>query len=264
MTLTLITPTFNSALTLEETLRSVACQTLQPYEHLIIDGASKDGTLDIAARYRCSVFSKPDRGIYDAMNKGVLRASGDIVGILNSDDCFAHPEVLRMVVETMMVTGADALYADLDYVSDGKVVRRWRTGKFERNSFLNGWMPPHPTFFVRREVYERYGGFNDTFKISADYEFMLRVLFLHGVSVCYLPEVTVLMKAGGVSNGSWRNRLQAHREDRLAWRLNGLKPRFYTLWWKPLRKVHQFTILARKKSASTPVEVEAVSESASV
>jgi len=242
MTLSLITPTFNSSLTLEETLRSVASQTLPPFEHLIIDGASTDGTLDIAARFNCTVFSEPDCGIYDAMNKGVLKARGDVVGILNSDDCFAHPEVLQKVVELFESTGSEALYADLDYVAGSKVVRRWRTGAFYPDAFLKGWMPPHPTFFVRREVYERYGGFNASFKISADYEFMLRMLHLHRISVCYLPEVTVLMKAGGVSNSSLRNRLRAHREDENAWQFNGLKPRFYTLWLKPLRKVHQFRL----------------------
>ncbi len=218
----------------------MAAQSTQPFEHLIIDGASKDATLDIASRFNCTVFSEPDRGIYDAMNKGVLRATGDVVGILNSDDCFAHPEVLKKVLDLMASSGSEALYADLDYVSGPKVVRRWRAGAFDKNAFLQGWMPPHPTFFVRREVYERYGRFNDSFKISADYEFMLRVLFLQGITVSYLPEVTVLMKAGGASNNSLKSRLQAHREDALAWRLNGLKPRFYTLWWKPLRKVHQF------------------------
>lgn len=223
-------------------MQSVAAQTTQPFEHLIIDGASTDGTLDIASQFNCTVFSEPDRGIYDAMNKGVLKAAGDIVGILNSDDCFAHPEVLQKVLELMASSGSEALYADLDYVSGDKVVRRWRAGSFKQDAFLHGWMPPHPTFFVRREVYERFGGFDDSFKISADYEFMLRVLYRHHISVCYLPEVTVSMKAGGASNGSWKNRLQAHREDTLAWQLNGLKPRFYTSWMKPLRKVHQFKL----------------------
>ena len=140
-------------------------------------------------------------------------------------------------------TGADVLYGDLEYVhavDTTRVVRRWKAGAYRAANFYRGWMPPHPTFFVRRHVYERYGCFNLDLRFAADYELMLRFLLRHRVSACYLPDVLVRMRVGGVSNASLRNRWRANREDRRAWELNGLKPRFYTVYWKPLSKLGQY------------------------
>jgi hypothetical protein len=147
------------------------------------------------------------------------------------------------VAELLERSGADTLYGDLEYVDGqdtGRVVRRWRGGDYRPDNFYRGWMPPHPTFFVRRSVYERFGAFNLSLRFAADYELMLRFLLRHGISVCYLPEVLVRMRTGGLSNASLRNRWRANREDRKAWELNGLRPKFYTLCWKPLSKLGQF------------------------
>lgn len=243
----IITPTFNSAGTVADTLRSVAAQNLPAYEHLIIDGGSSDQTLEIAAGFPhvTEIISEPDEGLYDAMNKGVRRAGGDVIGILNSDDFYKHEQVLQHVAALMQSSEADALYADLEYVDPirtDKVVRYWKSGAYDLGNFDLGWMPPHPTFFVRRDIYERYGVYDTNLRLSADYELMLRFLLRQRIPVSYLPEVVVRMRAGGLSNASLRNRLRANREDRRAWEMNGLRPRFYTLFLKPALKIKQFWV----------------------
>ncbi len=245
MKVTIITATFNSAGTIEDTLFSVQQQNYKNVEHIIIDGASTDKTLDLIKGFGHSgpLLSKADKGIYDAMNKGVKMATGDIVGILNSDDYYPHIGIIEKVVKTFENTKCDAIYGDLVFVDKNegkKVVRKWVAGDFNRNQFYKGWMPPHPTFFVRKEIYERYGDFNLKFKNSSDYELLLRFMFLHKIKVKYIPNVMVHMRIGGHSNRSLRNRLIAHKEDYLAWKLNGLSPRWFTLALKPIRKIKQF------------------------
>jgi len=243
--ISIITATYNSATTLRDTLQCVQEQDYPQIEHIVVDGASKDNTLEIARAFPhiSRICSEPDHGIYDAMNKGVRMAGGDVIGILNSDDFYTHPQVLSRVMAHLEQTGADILYADLEYVQPlqtDRVIRLWKAGAYRHGQFLRGWMPPHPTLFVRRELYEKYGGFNTHLRFSADYEWMLRMLHCHRVSVCYLPEVIVRMRAGGVSNASLRNRWRANQEDRLAWQLNGVQPRFYTTYIKPLSKLRQY------------------------
>ena len=247
MKFSLLTPTYNSAATLDDTLRSIQAQDYPHIEHILVDGGSTDATLAIAARYPHlqRIISEPDQGLYDAMNKGIRMATGEVIGILNSDDFYANPQVLSQVADLLQSTGADALYGDLEYVDavdTQRVVRRWKACPFQRHLFLRGWMPPHPTFFVRREVYAQFGLFNTRLRYSADYELMLRFLYHHQVPVCYLPEVLVRMRTGGVSNASLGNRLRANREDRQAWEINGLRPPFYTLYLKPVSKIMQFLI----------------------
>ena len=245
MKISIITPTFNSAATLRDTLDSIGGQDYLHVEHLIVDGGSGDDTLAIAGHYpRVSrIVSEPDEGLYDAMNKGIALATGDVIGILNSDDFYTHSKVLSRVAALFELTGADALYGDLEYVDaidNQRIVRRWKSRPYQPGLFLRGWMPPHPTFFVRRRVYEQFGAFNTLLRFSADYELILRFLYRHRVSACYLPEVMVRMRTGGHSNASLGNRIRANREDRLAWRLNGLRPAFYTLCWKPFSKLGQY------------------------
>jgi glycosyltransferase involved in cell wall biosynthesis len=242
---TIITATYNSAATIADTLVSVKTQTYPDIEHVVIDGCSKDGTLDIVKKsgHVNHVLSEPDEGIYDAMNKGIKLASGDIIGILNSDDFYPDDQVIADVVSHFEKTGCDALYADLVYIDpekNGRIIRKWKSGGFNRNNFLRGWMPPHPTFFVRRSVYERFGVFDTRLKSAADYELLLRFLYLKQVSACYLPRVTVHMRAGGMSNRSLKNRIKAHFEDYRAWSFNGIKPKWYTIVLKPMRKVLQY------------------------
>lgn len=241
----IITASYNSERTIKDTLTSVAMQDYFPIEHIIIDGRSADRTIDIVKNFSHikKIISEKDNGIYDAMNKGIKECSGDIIGILNSDDFYPNPNVISSVVEKMQAENTSALYGDLIYVSQNNIKKRLRTwiaGEFKASKFLYGWMPPHPTFFVRREMYDRWGLFNTSLRSAADYELMLRFLYKHQISVSYLHQIIVKMRAGGVSNSSIANRIRANKEDSEAWRLNGLKPRFYTSWLKPLRKVSQF------------------------
>lgn len=247
LTISIITPTYNSEGTLHDTLRSVAGQRYDAIEHLIVDGASTDKTASIVSDYQhvSRFLSESDKGLYDAMNKGLKMATGDVIGILNSDDFYAHNRVLERVAELFAEPGTMAVYGDLNYVDaidTDEVVRHWKAGEFNSNQFLYGWMPPHPSFFVRREVYDACGSFNTRFRYAADYELMLRFLFKHKYTAAYLPEVLVHMRTGGVSNSSLRNRWKANREDRMAWEVNGLKPYFFTIPLKPFRKIGQFLI----------------------
>ena len=246
MKISIITVTFNSEATIESTLLSVLEQSYPNVEYILVDGRSSDGTLNIIEKYRSRlsrVISEKDQGLYDAMNKGLSLATGDVVGILHSDDFYIHKNVLQNYADTFNETGADAVYSDLYYVDradPGKIIRKWKSGEHSNSSFKNGWMPPHPTFFVKRELYKKYGYFNLDFSSSADYELMLRFIEKHRIKLAYLPEFTVKMRMGGASNASVKNRIKANKEDRQAWKINGLKPRFYTLYLKPLRKLLQF------------------------
>ncbi len=245
MLVSIITATYNSALTLRDCLQSVAKQSYDPIEHIIIDGASKDATLDIvnAFPHIAQVHSEKDQGIYDAMNKGIAHATGDIIGILNSDDFYVDEQVVQAIVNVFENSNCDVVYADLQYVDrehTDKIIRTWKSGTMQQHSFLYGWMPPHPTVFVRRKVYEQYGAFNLALKSAADYEFMLRVLYKEKCRVAYLPKTIVKMRDGGQSNQSIQNRIRANREDKKAWALNDLHPYFFTLLLKPARKLIQY------------------------
>ena len=246
MKLSLITATYNAANTLPCCLNSVAAQRVVELEHILIDGASTDETLAVAEAYRellTHVVSEPDEGLYHAMNKGIRMATGEVVGILNADDFYPDECVLADVLNIFEDPQVHACYGDLRYVdkiNPSKTVRLWRSGKFDPKKFYWGWMPPHPTFFVRRSVYERFGLFNTSLGSSADYELMLRFLLRYRITVSYLPRVLVHMRIGGVSNANLRNRLLANRMDRMAWEVNGLSPKPWTLFMKPIRKVGQW------------------------
>lgn len=246
MKVSIITVTYNSEAHLEQTIKSVIEQTYKDIEYIIIDGDSTDNTKKIIGKYQPNItrfISEKDSGIYDALNKGLEMASGDIIGILHSDDFYEHERVIEHVVASFKQNKADALYANLYYVDAGntkKIIRKWKSGIYQPNSFKFGWMPPHPTFFVRKNVYERLGKFNLNFKTSADYELMLRFIHKHHIKLAYLNEYIVRMRVGGQSNASFNNRILANMEDRKAWEVNQLKPYFFTLWLKPLRKITQF------------------------
>lgn len=246
MKVSVITICYNSSATIEATIQSVISQDYQNIEYIIIDGASTDNTISIVNKYReniALVISEPDKGIYDAMNKGVRASSGDVIGILNSDDIYSDKNVISDIVKTFQTTKCDGVYADLVYVDredTSKVIRYWKSGKYEDGKFLKGWMPPHPTFFVKRAVYESHDIYNTSFRSAADYEFMLRVIHKYKISLAYLPRVITKMRIGGESNVTLKNRIRANKEDRRAWEINHLQPRFYTLWLKPLSKLIQF------------------------
>ncbi|MFY7900789.1 MAG: glycosyltransferase family 2 protein [Chitinophagaceae bacterium] len=245
MKVSIITATYNSEKTIIDTLNCVSKQTYLNIEHLIIDGLSKDDTISIVNKYQHNkkIVIEKDKGIYDAMNKGIENSTGEIVGILNSDDFYSSHSVIQKIVDKFKETNCDALYGDLMYVDEtdtNKIFRKWKSGSYKLNSFLYGWMPPHPTFFVRKDVYEKFGKFNLDLKSAADYEIMLRFLYKNKIKTSYLKEVLVHMRNGGQSNANLKNRIFANMEDRKAWTINGLKPYWFTLYLKPLRKVTQF------------------------
>lgn len=242
--ITIVTPSYNSAATIVDCLRSVQSQSV-PVKHLVIDGGSTDDSVKIARTVSpgAHIISEPDDGVYDAMNKGITLADTEIVGILNADDMYFSDSVLEMVLGAFRDPEVESCYGDLIYVAPhdlNRTVRYWRSGTFKRRSFYWGWMPPHPTFFVRKRVYDRLGGFNTSLGSAADYELMLRFLLKHQIRTAYIPLVLVKMRTGGISNASMGNRVKANRMDRRAWKVNGLTPYPFTLQLKPLRKVPQF------------------------
>lgn len=244
MKISIITIAFNSQETIEDTIVSVINQTYKNIEYIIIDGGSTDSTLEIINRYKDKIsliVSEPDKGIYDAMNKGIEKASGELVGILNSDDFYANNEVISNI--SNKIEDFDSIYADLVYVdreNTEKVIRYWKSGDYKPNAFLKGWMPPHPTFFLKKSIYNKFGTYNLALKSAADYELMLRMIHKEKISITYYPEVITKMRVGGQSNATLGNRLKANKEDRMAWEINNLNPKFYSLYLKPLRKINQF------------------------
>jgi len=246
MKISIITVSFNSVASIEACVLSVLNQDYQDVEYIVVDGASNDGTLDVLEKYKhrfTRFISEKDEGLYHALNKGIAMATGDVIAILHSDDFYTSSTVLSQYAKVFEKEKCDAVHSDLYYVDaidTNKIVRKWKSGVYTPGAFLNGWMPPHPTFFVKREVYQRLGNFNLEFKTAADYELMLRFIHKHNIALSYLPVYTVKMRTGGQSNSSLGNRINANLEDRRAWQVNGLKPRFYTLYLKPFRKVLQF------------------------
>jgi glycosyltransferase involved in cell wall biosynthesis len=244
--ISIITVTYNSAATLEETILSVINQSYKNIEYIIVDGISTDNTLQIIDKYKSSIskiISEKDQGLYDALNKGIDMATGDVIGILHSDDFYIDRNVIQKYADTFANDNCDAVYSDLYYVdknNTGKIIRKWKSGTYRHGAFINGWMPPHPTFFAKQVVYQTFGNFDLQFKSAADYELMLRFIHRHHIRLSYLPEFTIKMRVGGKSNVTVQNRVNANLEDRKAWQINGLKPRFYTLYLKPLRKLLQF------------------------
>jgi glycosyltransferase len=242
----IITVCYNSAATIENTLQSVILQDYQDIEYIIVDGLSKDTTLQIIEKYRDKVsklISGKDEGIYDAINKGIALATGDVIAILHADDFYTDAHIISEVVKTFNEKKCDTLYGDLQYVDredTSKIKRNWLSGEYSKEKFLKGWMPPHPSFFVRRSCYDKHGTYNTNLRSAADYELMLRLLYKHNCSTAYLPKVLVKMRIGGKSNQSLINRIRANREDKKAWEINGLTPGIFTFIRKPLSKVGQF------------------------
>ena len=244
--ISLITVCFNNESTISDTLDSVISQKYENLEYIIVDGGSTDATLEIIKSKELpwfKVVSEKDDGIYDALNKGIDLSTGEIVGMLHADDVFADNTVLSLISNKFQESGCEALYGNLLYVDRknlNKVHRKWISGGYRTNSFKWGWMPPHPTFYVKRELYEKYGKFNLDLRSAADYELMLRFIHKNGVSLEYLNHIMIKMRVGGTSNASLTNRLLANNEDQKAWEINGIKPYWFTRYLKPIRKIFQF------------------------
>ncbi|MEO7337246.1 MAG: glycosyltransferase family 2 protein, partial [Caldimonas sp.] len=214
-------------------------------EHWVIDGGSTDGSLDLIEAHRARLagfVSEPDGGIYDALNKGIARSTGDAVGFLHADDLYADDDVLARIAAAFDDPAVDAIYGDLTYVDrtdTTKVIRYWKAGAATREKLLRGWMPPHPTFYVRREVYDRLGGFDTRYRIAADYDCVVRFLFAGGVRAAYIPQLLVQMRVGGISNRSFRTMLRKSHEDLDIMRRHGLG-NVHTLLRKNFGKLAQF------------------------
>lgn len=246
--ISLITVTFNSAATLRDTIKSVLTQSYPNIEYILVDGVSKDGTVDIIKEYepkfngRMRWISEPDKGLYDAMNKGFRMATGDVIGIINSDDLLAEPDAVEKVMRCFDENpDVDAVYANLYYVAQNdtsKIVRHWISGK--QRPFRYGWHPAHPTFYVKREVYQRYGLFDLEFKFAADFELMLRLIEKEHIKLFYLPEPLVRMRLGGTTSKNLTNIKKGNIECIKAFRKNGLKvSRLYPLF-RLLPKLRQY------------------------
>lgn len=244
--ISIITVSFNSAKTIKETIESILIQDYNNIEYIIIDGGSSDETIDIVKSYseKISYFiSEKDNGIYDAMNKGIKAATGDIVGILNSDDFYPNSFVLSNVAKSFKKYNCDAVYGDLVYVKEKdttQIKRYWQAGNYNTSKIKNGWMLPHPTFFVKKVMYDRYGLYNTDLKSAADYEMILKLLYKENISVQYIPMILVKMRMGGASNSTFLNRIRANKEDGLAWTKNQLNKPMFVRIKKPLQKAIQF------------------------
>jgi glycosyltransferase len=246
MQISVITSVFNNKEFIEDCIKSVLKQNYKNIEYIIVDGGSTDGTIDAIKKYEDKISkwtSEPDKGIYDALNKGIKLATGDIIGFLHADDFYAHNKVLEIVVSHMIKRNVDSCYGDLFYVdkyNPNKVVRHWKSNTYREGLFKRGWMPPHPTFFVKKELYDMFGYFNTEFKIAADYELMLRFLEKHKISTYYIPEVLIKMRIGGMSNRNIKNIFIKSCEDYKAWKVNNLHGGISTILLKNLSKIPQF------------------------
>ena len=245
-TISIITVVYNGEDFIEDAIKSVLNQTYKNIEYIIIDGKSTDNTLNIVKKHEdkiSKIISEKDNGLYDAMNKGIKLATGDIIGIINSDDFFSYKNLFEDIINTFSRDDVDIVYSDLVYVdpkNTDKTIRYWKSKK--QKPFKTGWHPPHPTMFVKKSFYEKYGYFDTDFKIAADYELMLRFIEKHEAKLFYLPKTVVKMRIGGVSNKNIKNIIYANKEVLKAWKKNGLKIPFSIFFLKPIKKIKQFII----------------------
>ncbi len=238
MKISIITATYNSASTLRDTIESVLAQTYTDIEYIVVDGASTDATSDIIRSYvplfngRMTYISEPDKGLYDAMNKGIACATGDVVGLLNSDDFYSSADTLEKIAAAFTSKHVDAVYGDVHYVDQtdlGHTVRHYSSRVFSPGLMRFGFMPAHPSFYCRREIYRQYGVFDTSYKVAADFELLLRLLVVHRISTAYIPCDCVTMRAGGVSNSGFRSHYNIMRDHRRALRTHRIASCYFLL-----------------------------------
>ena len=244
--ISIITAVYNRRRTVSAAIESVLQQDYDSIEYIVVDGMSDDGTDEVIQQHKDRIdihVREPDDGIYDALNKGIGLATGDVIGFLHADDLLAHSSVIRSIADKLQQTEADACYGDLLYVNaedPQKVVRYWKSGEFARKRVFYGWMPPHPTCYIKRSVYETAGKYRTDMSIAADYELLIRMMVKGQIPVAYVDDILVKMRVGGKSNRSLKNRLLANREDALAWKHNDLSAPMLLRFMKPLRKIGQY------------------------
>ncbi|MFM9840743.1 MAG: glycosyltransferase family 2 protein [Cyclobacteriaceae bacterium] len=245
MKISLLTVSFNSASTIQDTIESIRSQDYKNIEYIAVDGNSKDGTVEIIKSYDSFIskwISEPDKGIYDAMNKAIQLATGDVVGILNSDDFYSTNTIISQVAEAFTDEKVDVVFGDLVFVDPNnlnKIVRKYSSAKWHPTKFARGFMPAHPTVFIRRKYYEQFGLFKTDYKIAADYELLIRFLYVHKLKYKYLPITMVKMRRGGVSSRSWRSNFILNDEIIRACRENGIKTNVFKVYPKYFTKLFE-------------------------
>jgi glycosyltransferase involved in cell wall biosynthesis len=240
----IITATFNSAATIRSTLDSIATQTYANIEHIVVDGLSKDNTVDIVKQYpNVKLIVEKDKGLYDAINKGIKAANGEIVGILNSDDFFPTNDVVEKMVQGFISTNADAVYSDIAFVHPNnlnKIIRYYSSAKFNTNKFKYGYMPAHPSFYAKKSCFEKFGYYYIDYKIAADYELLMRFMHTHKIKTTYLPITMVYMRTGGVSNQNLKSRWVLNKEIIKACEANQVYTNMSLLGFKYFNKIGEF------------------------
>lgn len=264
MKISIVTTSYNSVSTLRDTMESVLRQRYTDYEYIIIDGASTDGTVELIREFeprfegRMRWISEPDRGIYDAMNKGITLATGYVVGMLNSDDLYASDDILDTIAGAFSETqGLDAIYGDIHFVDAHnltKVVRYYSSSHFSRKRILWGYMPAHPSFYVRRECYVRYGAFDISYRIAADFESIVRLVYINNIRTRYIAKDFVVMRTGGASTSGFKSYYLIAREHFRAFRKNGIHPRYILYFIRYVQKLFEFNRKSRKKAVNDLAE----------
>ncbi len=245
MKISLLTVSFNSAATIKDTIESIRSQDYKNIEYIVVDGNSKDGTIEIIKSYDSFIskwISEPDKGIYDAMNKALQLATGDVVGILNSDDFYFNNQILSQIANAFLDSSVDVVFGDLVFLDPNnleKVVRKYSSAKWSPDKFAKGFMPAHPTVFVRRKYYEQFGLFKTDYKIAADYELLIRFLYVHKLKYKYLPITMVKMRRGGVSSKNWKSNFILNDEIIRACRENGIKTNVFKVYPKYFVKLFE-------------------------
>lgn len=243
MKISIITITFKAEATLERTLNSVLNQSYKNIEQIIVDGDSKDKTLEICKKFPhiSKIISEQDKGVYDAFNKGLNLAAGDIIGFLNADDVFYSENSVQEIVNAFSNNETDIVYGNLDYINDeGKVIRNWISKPYKKDLMKKAWMPAHPTFYCKKEVYDRLGSYNDSFKIAGDFELCLRFLEVNKVSSNYLNKKLVKMLVGGISNNGLKSKWIIYKEELRAFKINHININPFSFFLFKLKKIYQY------------------------
>lgn len=244
MKISVITVCYNAVSTIESAILSLIAQDYENVEYLVIDGGSTDGTQQVIEKYLSSIsfyLSEPDFGLYDAVNKGIEHSTGDLVGLLHADDRFASSDILKTIAQTIQFAKVEAVYGNLVFFNDkDKVTRYWKSSVYNRFLFEIGWMPPHPTLYMRKELYTKYGNYSLRFGTAADYELILRFFYRHKIKSAYIDRIFIKMSVGGLSNKSFSNRITANINDFKAMRKHRLYAPFIAIFLKPLQKIGQY------------------------